>query len=95
MEHPAISNPDSLSSSETGPGQSWNMKLKKHSSDFRLMSGSHWMIVDIYFTNKCRAETLKLRLDLTIPKPRLESGTFKCISWLNYSFFERDYRGFF
>jgi hypothetical protein len=44
-----------------------------------------------------RSEELRLYnliLNLTISNPRLESGIFKCISWLNGSFFGGDDRGF-
>ncbi len=42
-------------------------------------------IVGIHFTKKWRAETLQLRLESDNFKPRLESGIFKCIFWLNGS----------
>jgi hypothetical protein len=44
-----------------------------------------------------RIEELRLHnlvLNLTYFKPRLESGIFKCISWLNGSVFGGDDRGF-
>ncbi len=48
----------------------------------------------IYFTKKWRAETLQPGLEFDNFKPRLKSGIFKCISWLNGLFFGGDYRGF-
>jgi hypothetical protein len=45
-----------------------------------------------YFTRKWRAETLQRGLEFANFKPRLESGIFKCITWLD-SFFFSD-RGF-
>ncbi len=86
----ASPNPDSLSSSETGvnPGiRSWKKALIWMSS----MSESHWCI---YFTKKWRAGTLQPGLEFDNFKPRLESGTLKCISWLNGSFLGDDDRGF-
>jgi hypothetical protein len=41
-----------------------------------------------------RAETLQPGLEFDIFKPRLKSGIFKCIFWLNGSFFGGDDRGF-
>jgi hypothetical protein len=85
-----ISNPDSLSRSETGanPGtRSW----KKHSSD---RARSQKAIRGIYFTKKCRAKTLQPGLELDNFKPRLKTSIFKCISWLNGSFFGGDDRSF-
>jgi hypothetical protein len=40
----------------------------------------------IYFTKKWRAETLQSGLEFDNFKPRLESGIFDCIFWLNGSF---------
>jgi hypothetical protein len=79
----SISNPNLLSSSETGvnPGiRSW----KKHLSDWaRCQKASG----GIYSTKKRRPETLQPGLEFDNFKPRLESCIFKCISWLNGSFF--------
>jgi hypothetical protein len=50
----------------------------------RSMSESQW---SIYFTNNWTAETLKRGLEFDNFKPRLKSGIFKCISWLNRSYF--------
>jgi hypothetical protein len=75
--------PKSLSSSETGiyPGiRSW----KKHLSAWARCQEA---IGGIYFTKKQRAETLQRGLEFDNFKPRLESGIFKCMSWLNGSFF--------
>jgi hypothetical protein len=87
----SVSNPDSLSRSETraDPGiRSW----KKHSSEW---SWCQKAIGGIYFTKKWwRAQTLQPGLEFDNFKPRLESGIFKCISWLNGSVFEGDDRGF-
>ncbi len=79
-----ISNPDLLSSSETGvnPGiRSW----KKHLSEWAQCQKA---IGGIYFTKKWRAGTLQPGLEFDNFKPRLKSGIFKCISWLNGSSFE-------
>ncbi len=68
----------------------WNKKLKKHLSDWarcqKAIDGS-------YFTKKWRAETLQPGLEFDSIKPRLKSGIFKCISWLNSSFLGGDDRG--
>jgi hypothetical protein len=48
----------------------------------------------IYFSKKWRAETRQPGLEFDNIKPRLESGIFKCISWLNGSFFGDDDQGF-
>jgi hypothetical protein len=50
------------------------------------MSESPWWYC-IYCTKKWRAETLQPVLEFDNFKPRLKSGIFKCISWLNGSFF--------
>jgi hypothetical protein len=85
-----ISNPASLSSSETGlnPGiRSW----KKHLSEW-----AQWQkaICGIYFTKKWRTETLQPGLAFDNFKPQLKSSIFKCISWLNGSFLGGDDLGF-
>jgi hypothetical protein len=77
----SISKPDLLSSSETGVNsgiRSW----KKHLSDWARCQKA---IGGIYFTKKWRAETLQRGLEFDNFKPRLKSGIFKCISWLNGS----------
>ncbi len=48
----------------------------------------------IYFTKKWRAETPQPGLEFDNFKPRLKSGIFNCISWLNGSSFAGDDRGF-
>jgi hypothetical protein len=48
-------------------------------------------------SNSQRSEELRLYnlgLEFDNFKPRLKSGIFKCISWLNGSFFGGDNRGF-
>ncbi len=83
-------NLDSISSSETGvnPGtRSW----KKHLSEWARCQTA---IGGIYVTKKWRAETLQPGLEFDYFKPWLESGIFKCISWLNGSFFGRWWSGF-
>ncbi len=78
-----ISNPNSLSRSETGvnPGiRSW----KKRSSEWAWCQKA---IGGISFTKKWRTETLRPGLQFADFKPQLESRIFKCISWLNGSFF--------
>ncbi len=63
------------------PGiRSW----KKHSSDWARCQKA---IGGISFTKKWRAETLQPGLEFDNFNPRLESSIFKCISWLNGSFF--------
>jgi hypothetical protein len=84
------SNPDSLSSSETGlnPGiRSWKMHLSEWARCQKAVGG-------IYFTTKWRAETLQPGLECDNFKPRLKRGIFNCISWLNGSVFEGDDQGF-
>ncbi len=74
---------DSLSSSETGVNfgiRSW----KKHFSEWAWCQKA---IGGIYSTKKWRAETLQPGLEFDYFKPWLESGFFKCISWLNGSIF--------
>jgi hypothetical protein len=70
------------------PGiRSW----KKHLSDWAWCQKA---IGGIYFTKKWRAETLQPGLEFDNFKPRLKSSIFKCISWMNSSFFGGDDRGF-
>jgi hypothetical protein len=79
MSFVTISNPDSLSSSETGVNpsiRSW----KKHLSEWARCQKA---ICSIYFTKKWRADTLPPGLEFDSFKPWLKSGIFKCISWLN------------
>jgi hypothetical protein len=74
-----ISNPDSLSSSETGVDpeiRSW----KKHLSDWAQCQGA---IGGIYFTKTQRAGTRQHGLEFENFKPRLKSSIFNCIPWLN------------
>jgi hypothetical protein len=74
-----IPNPDSLSSSETGVNlgiRSW----KKHWSERARCQKA---IGGIYFTKKWTSETLQPGLEFENFKPKLISGIFKCISWLN------------
>ncbi len=78
--------PDSLWSRETMVYfgiKSW----KKHLSDWARCQKA---VGGIYFTNKWRAETLQPGLGFHNFKPRLQSSIFKCISWLNGSFFGGD-----
>jgi hypothetical protein len=78
-----ISNPDSLSSSETGvdPGtRSWKKSTYLNELDVRKP-----LVVSISQTR--RAETLQPGLEFDNFKPPLESSIFECISWLNGSFF--------
>jgi hypothetical protein len=77
-----ISNPNLLSSSDTGvdPGiRSW----KKHLSEWARCQKA---IGGIYFTKKWRAETLQTGFEFDNFKSRLKSWIFKGISWLNGSF---------
>ncbi len=86
----AIHNPDLLSSSE-----------KKVNSGIRSWK-NHWFqwarcqkaIRGIRFTKKWRAKTLQTGLEFDSYKPRIKSGIFKSISWLNNSSFGGDDRGF-
>ncbi len=85
-----ISNPDSLSSSETRvyPGiRSW----KKHLSDWARRQKA---VGGVYFTKKWRAETLQPGSEFDNFKPWLKSGNFKYISWLNGLFFGRGWSRF-
>ncbi len=63
--------------------ESWIKKLKKSLIWMSSVPGSHWWHL---FYKKWRAETLQLGLKFDNFKPLLESGIFKCISWLNGSF---------
>ncbi len=78
-----ISNTDLLSNSEAAI-KSGIRSWKKHLSDW---AGCQKAIGGIYFPKKWRAETLQPGLECDNFKPRLESGIFKRISWLNGSFF--------
>jgi hypothetical protein len=71
--------------------QSWEKKLKKHLSEWAWCQKA---IGGFYFTKKWRAETLQPGLEFDNFKPRLKSGIFKCISWLQGSIFGRDDRCF-
>ncbi len=51
-------------------------------------------IGDIYFTKKLRAVTLQPGLEFDNFKTQLKSCIFKCISWLNGSFFGGWWSGF-
>ncbi len=85
-----ISNPDLLSSSETRINhgmRSWKNHLSEWARCQKASDG-------IYFTKKRRAETLQPGLDFDNFKPWLKSGIFKCISWLNGSFFRGWWSGF-
>jgi hypothetical protein len=78
-----ISNPDSLSSSETGdsPGiRSWKKHLSEWARCQKAMGG-------IYFTQKLRAQTLQHGSEFDNVKARLDNGIFKEISWLSGSVF--------
>jgi hypothetical protein len=74
-------------------GQSWTKKLSKALIWMSSLSESHWWY-RIYVTKKWRAATLQPGLEFDDFKPRLESGIFKCISWLNGSYFGRANQGF-
>ncbi len=76
------SNPDSLSSSETGvyPGK----ELKKHLSDWARCQKA---IGGIYFTKKWRSETIQPGLEFDNFKPPFKRGIFNCIFSLNSFFF--------
>ncbi len=85
-----ISNPHSLSSSETGVNpeiRSWKNHLSEWARCQKAVGG-------IYFTKKWRAETVQPGLEFDNIKPGLESGIFKCISWQNGLLFGGDDRGF-
>ncbi len=85
-----ISNPDSLSSSETRVNSGLRSR-KKHLSEWARCQKA---IGCIYFTKKVRAETLQTGLEFDNFKPRFKSSILKCIYWLNCSFFGGDDRGF-
>ncbi len=84
-----ISYPDLLSSSENGLIMSY--ETEKVFSDWDPCQKD---IGGIYFTKKRRAETIQPGLEFDNFKHRCESGIFKCISWLNGSFFGSYDRGF-
>ncbi len=73
------------------PAVTKNRKLEKPLSDW---AACHKAIGDIYLPKKWKAETLQTGLEFDNSKPLLESVIFKCISWLNDSFFAGDDRGF-
>ncbi len=88
-----MSNPDLISSSETrvNPGiRSW----RKHISEWARLLDVRKPLVESISQKKWRAETLQPGLEFDNFKPRLESGIFKCISWINGSFLGGDNRGF-
>ncbi len=72
-------------------GSSWNRKLKTHLTDWARCQKANG---GIYFTKKWRAETLQPCLEFDNLKPWFKSCIFKCISWLNGSFFGDDDQGF-
>jgi hypothetical protein len=77
-----ISSPHLLSISETrvDPGiGSWRKQASEWARCQKAIGG-------IYFPKKWKAETPHLGFEFDIFKPRLESSIFKCISWLNGSF---------
>ncbi len=57
------------------------------------MSGSHWWY-RIYLNKKGRAETLQTRLEIDNSDSLLTYGIFKCIFWLDGSFFGGWWSGF-
>ncbi len=78
-----IWNPGSLSSSgaQVDPdSRSWKKLFSERISCQKA-------IEDLYFTKKWRAETLQPDLQFDNFKPQLESDIFRCISWLNGTFF--------
>ncbi len=94
---------NSRSSSGTGNNplrRSW----KTHFIDCSWAHELHWLLTcswarcqkaigGIYFKKKWRAGTQQPGLEFDNFKPRLKSGIFKCISWLNGSFFWGDALG--
>jgi hypothetical protein len=87
-----IFKPRSLTSSEMGVNPGIRRSWKKHLFEWAWLQKAS--IGGFYFTKKWRADFLRPGLKFDNFKPRLESGIFKCISWLNDSFFESDDRGF-
>jgi hypothetical protein len=84
------SNPSLLSTWETGvnPGiRSWKKRWYEWAWCQKAIGG-------IYITKRWRTETLQPGLEFDDFKPRLESGIFKCIFWLNRSFFGDGDQGF-
>ncbi len=71
-------------------GWSWDMKLKRALMWMSWMSESHWWY-PFYNEVERTDSTTWFRVDNF--KPRFRSGIFKCISWLNGSFFEGDELG--
>ncbi len=74
----SISNPDSLSSSETRVN-TWIRSWRKHLSECARCQKA---VGGVYFTKKQRAVTLQPCLEFDNLKPRLKRGIFNCISWL-------------
>ncbi len=62
---------------------SWDKELKKARIWLSSMPGH---IGEIYFTKRWRAETLQPGSESNNFRPRLKSGIFNCISWLNCPF---------
>ncbi len=75
-----FSKPHSLSTSEIPGIRSRKTQLSKCTRFQESIGGN-------YFTKKWRAQTPQPGLEFDDCKPRLESGIFKCTSWLNGSFF--------
>ncbi len=84
-----ISNCDSLSSRETSFIKTLFLSLNFFKAEKRYTDWA-WCqkaLGGIYLTDKWRTETLQPGLESDNIKPRLICGLFKCISWLNGSFF--------
>jgi hypothetical protein len=86
-----ISNPNSLSSSEPGVIPRKEADKKNHLFDWDRCQKA---IGGIYFIKKWRAEILQPGLKFDDFKPRVKRCIFKCMSWLNDSFFGDDDRAF-
>ncbi len=85
-----ISNPDLLSSSETGVNtgiRSWKKPWSESARCQEVKCGND-------FTKKWSTQTLQRGLEFEIFKPRPERGIFKCISSLDGLFLVGDHRGF-
>jgi hypothetical protein len=72
-------------------GSSWKKKQKNH---FLIGLDVRKPLVVFIAQRKEERRLYNLVYDLTISTP-INSGIFKCISWLNGSFFADDHRGFF
>jgi hypothetical protein len=79
-----ISNPDSISRSETRVNPA--MRSRKSTYLIELDVRKPLVVSISQRREELRLKTLQPGLEFDIFIPRLKSGIFKCISWLNGSF---------